>query len=103
MENNELFLEIVEAKLQNITTSISRVNWLIAYTIAAICSIIISLLYVELIPYALTILCGILVILIGFVIKLNLEIEDYINFVSVIPPGEKNDTIFKKRVRREMG
>lgn len=96
MENTELFLEIVEAKLQNITTSISRVNWLIAYTIAAIVSTIISLLYIELTPYALAILSGILVILIGFIIKLNSEIKDYVNFLSKMSPEEKNDTLFKK-------
>lgn len=103
MENNKISLEIVEAKLKNISTSIVWINWLIAYTIAALFSTIISLLYIELIPYALAVLSGILVILIGFVIKLDSEIKDYVDFLSVIPPGEKNDTLFKKRVRREMG
>lgn len=97
MNKNKLYLDVLESKLENINRSKLRIDRMILFGIGSVYLTLLSLVAPILIPYILALMVGIFITIIGLILILNSQMEDYIKYVSMIQyEGKDNNSIFKK-------
>lgn len=84
MKKNKSYFDMLEYKLENINRIRLRIDRMILYGIGSIYLTLLSAVAPILIPYTLALLIGIFITIIGFILILNRQMEDFINCMTMI-------------------
>ena len=79
MNKKKSYLDVLEYRLENINRTRLRIDRMILYGIGSIYLTLLSVVAPILIPYTLGLMIGVFITIIGLILILNKQMEDYIN------------------------